>query len=274
MSMILDALKRADRERRQQDLEVPTLDTHHGERSPGVRNRRLWLIGSGLLVFAFLVAGGIALIQAPWQPESRSAETQPETGKAQPQSAQTKPTARQQTAANPQQTTIEALYQEQAQMQVEQDSGRTLTREEIANLYRQAIEDTPEQDPDDQESRGTASAEVMETPTTTERPAASAALDAASAEASDDSRPSALSGLPQIHTLSQSMQRNIPSINYQEHHYQPGGGSWVRLNRERKQVGDPITPDLRIESIDREGLVLNYRGRSFRLKALNSWINM
>lgn len=301
MSMILDALKRADRERRQQDLEVPTLDTSHGERPPAARNRHLWLIGSGLLVSLTLLAGGVILIQTPWQPEPGSANPQTKRGTAQTQPAQTRSTSREQPATNPQQAAIEALYQEQEQKQrqPEQDSGPKLTREEIANLYRRAIETTPEQTP----GRKTLATESAETTANTnsaagtESPVATATLSAAepqsltsstsvpdssqtgiedtdSAEASSDGRQLAARGLPQIHTLPQAMQRNIPSINYQEHHYQPGGGSWVRLNRERMQVGDQINPDLRIESIDREGLVLNYQGRSFRLKALNSWINM
>jgi len=306
VSMILDALKRADRERRQRDLEVPTLDTSHGERPPATRNRRLLLLGSGLLVCLALLAGGVVLIQAPWQPGPGSTNLQSERDTTQTQPAQTRTTSREQTTTNPQQAAIEALYQEQEQRQPEQDSGPKLTRDEIANLYRQAIETTPEKNQGDRKTLAMERAEttaIAETTANTdstagtESPAATAALstneplsptgstsvpnssqtdikDTGSAETSSDDRQPTARGLPQIHTLPQAMQRNIPSINYQEHHYQPGGGSWVRLNRERKQVGDRINPDLRIESIDREGVVLNYQGRSFRLKALNSWINM
>ena len=291
--MILDALKRADRERRQQDLEVPSLDTSHGERPLDARSRRRWLLWSGLLLFAVLMAGGAIWIRASWEPESRSTDSGPVMDPARAKSRRGESTAQplgsEQTAAKVQRAAIEALYQEQEQTQVEQDSGRKLTREEIASLYRKAVEHSPEKTVSGQETPAAdtpASAswnqalapaggqQSTETAAVSTKPQVGKQTNADSVDAPDEPQEPALSGLPQIHALPQSTQRNIPSINYQEHHYQPGGTSWVLLNRERKRAGDRINTDLRIESIDEDGLILNYRGRSFRLRALNSWINM
>ena len=291
MSMILDALKRADRERRQQDREVPNLDTNHGEQPLADRNRRRWRLWSGLLLFTVLVAGGVIWIQALWQPKPQLTGSRPVADPAQANSKPGVSPARQlasgQTAANAQKAAIETLYQEQEQTQVDQDPGQKLTREEITSLYRQAVNGSPEKATSGQESPAAdtpaspnqasppaASQRSTETAAVSTTPTADNQTKTDSIDAPDEPQEPALSGLPQLHTLPQSLQRNIPSINYQEHHFQPEGGSWVRLNRERKRAGDPINPDLRIESIDQEGLVLNYRGRSFRLKALNSWINM
>jgi len=300
--MILDALKRADRERRQQDLEVPTLDTSHGDRPLDAQRRRRWLLWAGPALVVVLVAAGLAWFQSPWRFEPQSAHEQPEgPGQAQAKRAPDSAKAgaiKTQPAPDPmpQKLAIDALYQEQDQPR--QDSERKLTREEIANLYRQAVNDSPESaasDPEAGDSKTlaadtpassnqatpasstkalTVNQPSTATPPVSGSPQAGDQPKAKSGDAPDETRKPALNGLPQIHTLPQSMQRNIPSINYQEHHYQPGGGSWVRLNRERKRVGDQLNSDLRIESIDEEGLVLNYRGRSFRLRALNSWINM
>lgn len=290
MSMILDALKRADRERRQQDLEVPTLDTNHGDGLLVARSRRRWLAWSSVLMLVLMGTAVFLWLQTPWQSESQLAETKPQTPspaqsgwESEAPGTQTGEArlAQGQTEKEAQKTAIEALYQEQEQPQ--QDSGRKLTREEIASLYRQAVKDTADQTPDDQENETADRPANADTPLTTEAlavtpvsgaPQADIQAGEDSAQPQDNSRESASNTLPYIHTMPQSVQRNIPSINYQEHHYQPGGGSWVRLNRERKRVGDQISSELRIEAIDEKGLTLNYRGRSFRLGALNSWINM
>jgi len=181
--------------------------------------------------------------------------------------------------------------EEGEKVQPSEPSSEKLTREEIASLYRQAVSDAPSDEPEAdtqsrQETETRAEPQLTEAlsklegqdepvpdnpQTESQGPSPS---EPKTPNASTEPVGSELTGLPQAHSLPPSIQRELPSINYQEHHYGPGGESWVRLNRERMRAGDRLTQDLRIESIDEEGLVLNYRGRSFRLKALNSWINM
>jgi hypothetical protein len=81
--------------------------------------------------------------------------------------------------------------------------------------------------------------------------------------------------VPLLSSLSQQTKNEIPSVYYQLHDYSNNAAaSRVTLNGKSVRVGGSPAPGLRVEEILPNSVVLNYRGTQFRLRALNSWINL
>ncbi|MFK8050199.1 MAG: general secretion pathway protein GspB [Halioglobus sp.] len=80
---------------------------------------------------------------------------------------------------------------------------------------------------------------------------------------------------PFIADLSQQLKDDIPTIMYLKHDYSSKPGeSVVVLNSKSVRVGGRIGAGMTVEEILTDSVVLNYRGTQFRLRALNSWINL
>lgn len=81
--------------------------------------------------------------------------------------------------------------------------------------------------------------------------------------------------VPLLSSLSQQTKNDIPTLYYQQHDYSSDtAASRVTLNGKRVRVGGSPAPGFRVEEILPNSVVLNYRGTQFRLRALNSWINL
>ena len=78
---------------------------------------------------------------------------------------------------------------------------------------------------------------------------------------------------PLLETLSQQIKDQIPSLIYSDHRYLADGRSEVVLNGqslgERQRIG-PFT----VVEILPDSVILRWRETQFRVRALNSWINM
>ena len=76
-----------------------------------------------------------------------------------------------------------------------------------------------------------------------------------------------------IENLSQQQKDDIPTLIYSVHDYQTDGSAAVELNGQRLKVGQRagqvMVRDILIDSV-----ILENSGVTFRLTALNSWINM
>lgn len=79
--------------------------------------------------------------------------------------------------------------------------------------------------------------------------------------------------VPLIENMSQSVKDRIPSLMYQAHDYNPREGSVVVINGEAGKVGERVKGFL-VEEILEDSAVFNYAGTQFRLRALNSWVNL
>jgi general secretion pathway protein B len=83
------------------------------------------------------------------------------------------------------------------------------------------------------------------------------------------------SPVPLLIDLSQQVKDSIPTIYYLRHDYSSNGSnSTVVLNSKTLNVGDSAAVGLKVEEILPDSVVLNYQGTQFRLRALNSWINL
>jgi hypothetical protein len=67
--------------------------------------------------------------------------------------------------------------------------------------------------------------------------------------------------------------QRIPSLGYSEHNYTPDGGS-VKINGEVKQVNDQLPNGIVIDQILEDGMILHIDNYSFKMRAMNSWVNM
>ncbi|MEQ8516388.1 MAG: general secretion pathway protein GspB [Chromatocurvus sp.] len=96
----------------------------------------------------------------------------------------------------------------------------------------------------------------------------------ARAEAAMDNLGLAAHPAPMLDELSQSVRDDIPTLIYSQHDYRANAGnSSVLINRERRREGDSMS-GVRVQEILPDSVVLDYRGTVFRLRALNSWVNL
>lgn len=78
---------------------------------------------------------------------------------------------------------------------------------------------------------------------------------------------------PLLESLSQQQKDRIPTLMYRQHDWASAGESSVVLNGQRLQVGGQHN-GFRVKAILRDSVVLEWGGTTFRLRALNSWINL
>ena len=81
--------------------------------------------------------------------------------------------------------------------------------------------------------------------------------------------------VPLITELMQRIKDEIPSVYFSSHH-------WSSIPRERvvvlngtpRREGETVKPGLTLVEILEDSIVLDYRGTEFRLRSLNSWVNL
>jgi hypothetical protein len=80
---------------------------------------------------------------------------------------------------------------------------------------------------------------------------------------------------PFLAGLSQQSKDRIPTIFYERHDYSgTTGQSAVVLNGKALKPGDRTSSGVIVDEILPDSVVLTYQGTQFRLRALNSWVNL
>jgi hypothetical protein len=79
---------------------------------------------------------------------------------------------------------------------------------------------------------------------------------------------------PFLSSLSKQTRDAVPTILYQQHDYIEGGRSIVVLNGKKLRVGGSPVSGMKVDEILPGSVILNYKGTQFRLRALNSWVNL
>ena len=283
MSLILDALNRS----RQDTDDVPGLATQHYVDSDAGSGRSysLWLaLLVALLVILWLMYDRYREpVVAP--PEQSSAVELPRQQEAQAPAARaeapavaapTRPAPPQLTAP-PQVTSPTAAVEAEAQP-VAAPSG---VREAAVDQLYQERQSPPPAQP--------AAAPVpASTPEKAPAPAVAAEPAAADEEqpidigkvvlqAQDELQNARLEEHPApfLSDMSQQTKDQIPTILYQRHDYSGNPAqSEVVLNGSTVKVGGNAASGVKLDEILPDSIVLNYRGTQFRLRALNSWVNL
>lgn len=297
MSLILDALNRS----RSEQGEVPNIQTvHTGDGGTAGSDRRAWGLAAALIValavIAWLLLGRSGEDPAPiaeLDPPKALPAKQPSAPATQPPAPQPQApeivagtaaaeakvaVAAPQVVAEPSPTAVtkeldkpaaqpdaavSALYADTAPETVQAPAATTKTEPRAAvkpepkKREPEVVEKTAER------STAVAEEEVVDIEQIIQR-AESELEDARLAE-----HPS-----PFISSLSQQTKDSIPTLIYERHDYSGiPGKSRVVLNGKTLSAGGN-SRGVKVEEILPDSVVLDYQGTSFRLRALNSWVNL
>lgn len=77
-----------------------------------------------------------------------------------------------------------------------------------------------------------------------------------------------------IKELPFSAQEKVPTMMYTEHHYRGKKGSTVVINGKQLKQGSNVASGIRIERILEDGILLRQNQYQFKMLALNSWLNL
>ena len=167
------------------------------------------------------------------------------------------------------------------------DAGPTATARAVAELHAQMWSDSESADveaPDRAPETGGGESKAPQLPDTRNASNEVAALgtiappinlEAAIAEAANavGERSLVPHAATMIENLSQQQKDDIPTLIYSAHEFQTDGSAAVELNGQRLKVGQRAGPVM-IKDILVDSVILENSGVTFRLTALNSWINM
>ena len=167
------------------------------------------------------------------------------------------------------------------------DAGPTATARAVAELNAQMWSDSESADveaPDRAPETGGGESKAPQLPNTRNASSEVAALgtiappinlEAAIAEAANavGERSLVPHAATMIENLSQQQKDDIPTLIYSAHEFQTDGSAAVELNGQRLKVGQRAGPVM-IKDILVDSVILENSGVTFRLTALNSWINM
>ena len=288
MSLILDALNRS----RQDSEQVPGLGSHHPTDSAlagseGGIGWVQWLLVAGLAL-AVLVIGWLLFDRMPSVTEvpERSDMEIPVAGNV---PAPPTPAVPQQTLARqqvpitlPQEKTISAPAIPATTASVGERPVRGVPKLEsvptpvdasVAALYQQRGQGdverqaerqfTPEAAPADAPEANSAEEETIDI----EKLVTEAEAELADSKLEDN-------GVPFLATLSQQTKDSIPTLMYQRHDYSGSPGkSRVLINGKTLGSGASVG-GVKVAEILPDSVVLEFKGTRFRLRALNSWVNL
>ncbi|MEM8500619.1 MAG: general secretion pathway protein GspB [Pseudomonadota bacterium] len=263
MSLLLEALQRADSERKNQG-DVPGIDTPHAAASPVTPERShqwvliaLTLVTLLLLVYViYLQTSGTQSNTLPVKDEAASVEDT-EAGQNRQQSVSTSqnsvpaasiaPAASdEQTKRKPSQADVAALYE---------------------RLQAQGASDLVNEGPDSSATAVTAlpTADITQY-SVGENEAQDAVID------QQNAAEEVYSSIPYASQLSVQQQDSIPSLRYTTHGYAAATGKGlVTLNGRSQRRGDTIAPGLVLLDIRADYIVLDMNGVLFRLPAASDW---
>jgi general secretion pathway protein B len=251
MSLLLDALNKADQERKRNESN-PSIHSNHGY--AGDHHSRRFSIA----VIAAVVIGLTVLLAAIYWLGQRSTITTPTTT-----AINSTPSATIISASSNASQTITESADATKSIAATQTSANAIeeipvSEQEVVNLYAQNTQ------PPEPVTQAPATETMAISPNNDEsiEPALSTPTSI-----------NQFANLPDLHDLPNLILQNIPSLNYSEHNYNMAGGS-VKINGEIKHVNDQLAAGLVIDKILEDGMILHLDNYSFKMRALNSWVNM
>lgn len=267
MSLILDALRKADQERQSRER-TPGIDAVYDTPPASSTSRGWWLVGILFCIILVLLVG-LWILGAPQtaehepakiitndvaeiveQPPEKITSVTSEVADSEPQpDAEIEPEAQFNRIYDAARDDVEAATT-QAGDAAAQEPSEDLSNTAIAQLYRRDTDEQP-------------AASVTEgkdaAPLETQAPAV------------ENIQPPAVGN---IRDLPLSVQNRIPTLMYAAHEYLQGDRPSVVLNSQRLYEGQTLQGGLRIERIEQDGVIISLDNHRFKLNALSSWVNM
>lgn len=289
MSLILEALNRAEQERKHQQ-QVPDIHTQHQPPQAG-RPWRPWVLAGALAAVLILAAGWylmasrqapeagqplggqavpLALVPEP-KPASTPAGVQAENPAAAIAAVEDTPAA---PAPSPAQASAPAGSAAEVQQLYAPPAAEPIVEPaQVAQLYQpepaQPTRELTWPEAGTQEESGAVSEVAAPEPT-------------ASVGSTLAPRPelparylSSIADVPYFNDLPWLQKQQIPTISYSRHNYLANGISSVVINGETRGIGNLVSSgQFIVEDILADGVVLRYEHRRFKLPALTGWVNM
>jgi len=291
MSLILDALNRS----RDDANPVPGLATHHFVESVSAERRQylLWVaLAIAVVLIAWLLlekySPSLSPLPLPLEeivvPELAAVPVPPQQTASESSAVTSTPESTEPALADA--SSLDAFFVgEEQESSAEQDSAvpaptsSPLQNDAVAQLYQnpELLDEPVRAKPADQPFAPSSNEQMNP--------------DAAGAQAAGDNidinkilrmarEESENTGLrdhpvPFLIDLSQQIKDSIPTVYYLRHDYSSDTArSSVVLNSKTLNVGGTPASGMKIEEILPDSVVLNYQGTQFRLRALNSWVNL
>jgi general secretion pathway protein B len=286
MSLILDALNRAENERKNQNA-VPDLNTSLSPRefnSGSGERRTLWWILGG--VFALVIIAAVAFLL--FRPVALTQLTQEKNAAMQSPATTVSPLSEQKPAAVEANTAaIKTITQSQvfqsspAAIPVVESAPKTAApNAAVESLY--ASEDAApvaELDSGVNElyaaEAATTASETIVDPFNGAQNSAAVANEPVVVEQAPPRTYDSITNIPDFNSLPWNMRQRVPTISYARHNYLAGGISSVVINNQTAGIGNIIgTGQFIVQEIYVDGVVLKHGDITFKLRALTGWINM
>lgn len=272
MSLILDALNRAEHERKNQNA-VPDLNTLHRPQeltaTPGARRTLWWGIGLVVVLIAIIVALVVMLRKEPAVQLSATKTVSAQQSPAVPSPAPV-------VAPTP---VVDPVPASAVIPVVETTPEVAAPNTDVNQLY--AAQDTEPAAATDTGvnelyAAEAATAAASETIVDPFNPTGDAALATASIQEQVPPRTfDSIKNIPDFNALPWNMRQQIPTISYARHNYLANGVSSVVINNQTSGVGNIIgTGQFIVQEIFVDGVILKHGNAVFKLRALNGWINM
>lgn len=249
MSLLLDALNKADQERKRNEA-IPGINSNH-ESYPEHRPHASPAL---IVAITFAIAAAIATAAFFWL-SSRAQPAAPTPAVA----AVNAPTQHKVAAASAEPLIKPVTPNTQADTQPSEElivpTTADAPEDSVADLYQK--NEAPIEKPAEK---------VEEKPA--EQPSQSLATPTAGSQTLAQ-----FSNIPDINELPQNQLNKIPSLNYSQHNFNNVGGSVV-INGTLRRPNDPIANGIVLEKVLEDGIILHAENFSFKMRALNSWLNM
>nr|WP_324257604.1 general secretion pathway protein GspB [Cellvibrio fontiphilus] len=281
MSLILDALNRADNERKNQ-APLPDLNTRHNplalEPEQASSYWRWWLPAPVFVLIILVVVWRWYSASQPG-PVTAASVQEAKTSAASSQAIAPEPVAKPSPA-------IAARVTEAPQVEstgpvgsltAVSGDGEKVASSDIQNLYADET-DAPAVIADTDVKQLYAAEESVGSESIVDPFVASLAPDATPVPSEVEREPArtfANSPAQDFNELPWNTKQKMPTISYQRHDYLAGGISSVVINGQTLGVGNIVaTGQFVVQDILVDGVVLKHGDRVFKLRALNGWINM
>jgi general secretion pathway protein B len=263
MSLLLDALNKADQERKRNESN-PSIHSNHGY--AGDHHSRRFSIA----VIAAVVIGLVILLAVIYWLGQRSTIAAPTTTAISPTPSTTIISASSNASQTIGSTESTGATKSIAATQTSANAIEEIpvSEQDVANLYAQNT-----QLPDPVTQAPVTQTPLIQTPATETMAISPNNDESAEPALSTPTSINQFANLPDLHDLPNQILQNIPSLNYSEHNYNMAGGS-VKINGEIKHVNDQLAAGLVIDKILEDGMILHLDNYSFKMRALNSWVNM